>query len=256
MKKVFFCLLAVVCFAAPAVWAQDLGEARYTDVTAYINHYPIPSYNFNGYTLICAEDLEGYGFDVQWDPVSRTLQLNRGASNSISPLPTFAPPQYLLNQASFTVCTTDVRVYSGGYELAALGGLPGKTLINVQDLACMDQTSVQWVPEVRAVKVWIEDGLDMLAAPWEVRELDPNMPLYRHCYYAEPHWSCVGTKDALLICLAFRDADGYYAGGLRRIQAYLRPGCARRQRQLQDQGLGDCNVVQLFLRTVFFRPDG
>ena len=58
MKKIIaLFLVTILLLSAVPVYANDiLGETVYTDIITYINHYPIPSYNFNGNTLIAAED--------------------------------------------------------------------------------------------------------------------------------------------------------------------------------------------------------
>jgi len=52
---------------------QTMGEIRYSDIVTYINGYPIRSYNIDGNTWICVEDLKDYGFIVIWDSSDRIL---------------------------------------------------------------------------------------------------------------------------------------------------------------------------------------
>ena len=92
MKKRFISvLLAALMMVAPMavpVSAADqvLGQYLYTDIVAYIDNYPIRSFNIKGNTYIVVEDLSQYGFGVTWDGVSGRLV--------ISTTRTAAPAQY------------------------------------------------------------------------------------------------------------------------------------------------------------------
>lgn len=80
-------LMLVTPMAVPASAAdQVLGQYLYTDIVAYIDNYPIRSYNIKGNTYIVVEDLMQYGFGVTWDGVNGRLV--------ISPTRTAAPAQY------------------------------------------------------------------------------------------------------------------------------------------------------------------
>lgn len=184
MKKLICALLIISMCIMPiqALAAERLGYTVYTDIVTYINHNPIPSYNFNGMTLIAAEDLNSYGFDVFWNEYARTLTINRNKSkNDILPELTFRPLERQLGKRNFAVTTTDVRVFTGNYQYSSFGGLDGKTMINVNDLVCIDNVSVVWVPEVKAVKVWIDDGLEMRSQPFDVRRMDEHFTYYTSC---------------------------------------------------------------------------
>ncbi len=190
MKKFLNIALIIVLSILPvtAFAGNTLGSAVYTDIVAYINHYPIPSYNFNGITLIAAEDLQTYGFDVFWNEYARTLIINRNNSNEISTEYTFRPLERQLGKKQFTVTSTDVRVFTGNYQYASYGGIDGKTLININDLACIDNVSVVWVPEVKAVKMWVSDGLEMRNTPFNVPRISDNFTYYETCTRLDDPW--------------------------------------------------------------------
>lgn len=40
---------------------EYVGEADYTDIVTYVNHYAIPSWIVNGYPMVAVEDLDKYG---------------------------------------------------------------------------------------------------------------------------------------------------------------------------------------------------
>lgn len=183
MKKIIICLvfMLLISGAVVAQASEIVGHTVYTDVVTYINHYPIPSYSFNGLTLVAAEDLQNYGFDVHWNEYKWCLTIERADTNTINPFLTFRPTADKIGKKEMNITTTDVSVYTGYNRYTAFGGLPGKTLINIWDLRCIDGVSVTWVPEVNAVKVWVEDGLEMAETPALVRPLG-EINYYNSCY--------------------------------------------------------------------------
>lgn len=56
---------------------HDSPFAANTDMRVFINGFEIPCCSFNGRTLINADDLKGYGFDVTWYEKSRCLSIRR-----------------------------------------------------------------------------------------------------------------------------------------------------------------------------------
>ena len=67
-----------------------IGYAQPTDIIATINGYQIESYNVDGYTYICVEDLRYYGFDVTYNWDNRALYVSRNHSlNKIDPFAGF-----------------------------------------------------------------------------------------------------------------------------------------------------------------------
>lgn len=199
MKKKFLAVIfgvilgtlfsTAVCFAA-----KNLGYAKYTNVVTYINHYPIQSHNFNGKTLIAAEDLGNFGFNVKWNEYKRCLTISRNPSitNVYEPYVT-CPTKKQIGKNEFMVTTTDVKVYTGNYQYTSYGGVSGYTFIDVDELTCIDGVSVCWVPEVNAMKIWV-DGLEvssMMIRPipmvncysiWDITNVT-----YYYDYYESPY---------------------------------------------------------------------
>ena len=80
MKKLKNCIILLFCMmiSSSIVFAKTgdiVGKAVNTDIVAYINGLPIPSYNINGYTGIVVEDLEKYGFDIWYSDSERVLRV-------------------------------------------------------------------------------------------------------------------------------------------------------------------------------------
>jgi hypothetical protein len=101
-----------------------------------------------------------------------------------------------------------VKVYTGNHQYSSYGGIDGKTLIPISDLACIDGISVVWVPEIKAVKVWVEDGLEMRKNPFDVRRLDDNFNFYKNCsgITSVYHTQCTSTPDSTIITISETDS--------------------------------------------------
>lgn len=76
MKKI---ILTAFAFAAAFMIhaAASADEVLYYDASAYINNHPIPCYNINDYCGIYAKDLRSYGFNVDYDEQSATVNITR-----------------------------------------------------------------------------------------------------------------------------------------------------------------------------------
>lgn len=170
MKKVISLLIIFVllisCLGTTGFAAREyyVGDAIYTDIITYINHFPIPSYNVNGYTMIVAEDLRNYGFDVLWDKYNRTLRIFRNSDVTVpNALETYLPYSNQLGTKEMSVYDADIRTYINDYELEIAGfeGISGQTMIYVGDLTAIDGITMDWVGYQRAVKIWV-DGMDII----------------------------------------------------------------------------------------------
>jgi len=204
-------VLCCVLFGVVSSASVRLGDAIYTDIVTYINHVPIESYNFNGRTLIAAEDLKNFGFDVKWNEYKRTLTITRNKSrNDITESVVYCPDESEIGTKAFTVTTTDVRVFSGRYEFSAYGGIDGYTLIDINDLNCMDKVSVVWVPETRALKIWVEDGLEI--SQTMLRPV-PGFSYYEYEWQAPGYsyyWSWDDEDYGFKMDFCMISDDGYY----------------------------------------------
>ena len=163
MKKkltAFFtvCILIATMLPVPSLakTGDIIGYAKFTDISAYINHYPITSYNMNGYTAIVAEDLVDYGFKVVWDGDARALFISRdNTAKRINPSKTVYQYASVAGQNSFAYLETDITAYVNQIPVESFN-IDGKTCIYIDSLAsCGD---LVWAPDIRAIKLWV-DGL-------------------------------------------------------------------------------------------------
>ncbi len=139
-----------------------VGEADYTDIITYVNHYAIPSWIVNGYPMVAVEDLDKYGFDVLWDSANRTLRIFRNYDKVYpNPIPVYLPTTNLLGTKQCDVYTSDVKVYANDYEyqMQSFAGISGYTFIYVGDLTALGAT-MYFVSENKAVNIWL-DGMSI-----------------------------------------------------------------------------------------------
>lgn len=156
-----------------AVSGDIIGYAKYTDISAYINHYPINSYNINDYTAVVAEDLRNYGFDVVWDGEARSLSVTRNDSaTEILPYGNIYKYSSVAGREYVPYLETDIKTYVNGNAVESFN-INGQTCIYIDSLA--PYGNVVWVPEIRAIKLWIE-GLPMKA--FEYPEEAPVTVMY------------------------------------------------------------------------------
>lgn len=72
----FVFLLSILLTISLGVVAADR-LVLYTDITANINGYEIPSYSIDGHLVVVVSDLENYGFQTKYDNTTRTTTITR-----------------------------------------------------------------------------------------------------------------------------------------------------------------------------------
>ena len=90
MKKLVSCMILLFCFlsggtVAYAAVGDVIGNIYATDIVTYLNGMKIPSYNIGRKTVIVVEDLERYGFQVEWYEESRCLSANASCMPETAP---------------------------------------------------------------------------------------------------------------------------------------------------------------------------
>jgi hypothetical protein len=141
-----FTLDGSVPSSAPGV----LGDVLYSDVKAAINGHAIPSFNIDGNTMVIAEDLMNYGFDVAWDSATATLRVV-----SFVPSATVAPmavPSSSRPGGTFRMnyLATDVRTFVNNIEVTGYN-IGGQTIIQFDHLAAYG--NVAWDGATRAISL-------------------------------------------------------------------------------------------------------
>lgn len=153
MKKLMACLMVMVllipCFgtAAQAKVGDVIGSAVHTDIVAYINGDAIPSYAANGQSVIVAEDLRNYGFNVEWNLWNKSLTIDQNGRKSYCPTVT-----KVFRTGSFyaAILETDIKVFAGGKQIKSYA-IDGRTLIPIEELEVFG--AVHWDPVERTVEL-------------------------------------------------------------------------------------------------------
>jgi len=153
MKKlitavVFAFLLAVGVHAA----VGDVAGVYYsTDIVTTLNGYEISSVNIGGETLISAEDMRYYGFDVDWDERARALMIrnNPGAEVTGTDVKKFDGS---VGQVLGNYYETDIVTFFDGLENYVSYNLGGRTYIHAEKMREYGY-DVVWHPDERILEI-------------------------------------------------------------------------------------------------------
>ena len=135
MKKIVFVLsiiLISVLFTLPSFAdGSVVGQIYSTDILTFVNDRPIDGYNIDGKTVVIAEDLDGYGFGVEYNDESRTLKIvsyfNDGYKN-VAPIERGQCGEILGD-----IYKTDIKVYYNGINVTGYN-IGGRTAVCLEDL--------------------------------------------------------------------------------------------------------------------------
>lgn len=160
-KFVYSALIGVLTltsmFAFAAGVGDKIGEVVYTDIAGYINHYPIPTYAYDGGSVVVAEDLANYGFSVSYDESARRLVINPDRSvSTISGMDGVYRNATLINRRFADALSTDITVSLGDKIIPAYA-INGYMTVKLEDLA--DESlgiEFNWDVSTRSAKLWID----------------------------------------------------------------------------------------------------
>lgn len=143
----FACLLAVLPLSVSARPGDIAGAVYYSDIRASVDGHPIESYNVDGYTAVCAEDLASYGFSVVWHGASRLLEIRLYTDYESTP-PEYTYPEVTKPAGTYRMpyLETDIQVLAGGTIIPSWN-IDGRTLVRLRDLTMFGVTV--WDPVAR-----------------------------------------------------------------------------------------------------------
>ena len=122
MKKLFV-LAAILLgiYAAPAYAASGdiAGQYYSTDIHTYVNGYEIDSINIGGQTLIKAEDMKYFSFNVDWGEDTRSLYVRETEYAENGTPPTIKKSNYPSGMVLGDYYETDIVTYLDGHEITA-----------------------------------------------------------------------------------------------------------------------------------------
>lgn len=160
IKKFLSVLLCVLMLAAAfpiqvfASYAGNpMGWVLYTDIVAYIDGYPIRSYNIEGNTYIVVEDLMEYGFSVTWDPSAGRLVIgarNGKVTSSYRPTANTHKP----GEPAMEYLYTDITTWIGSTQVTGYN-IGGYTCICMDDLAKFYAKEYVWNPSDKSLRMSI-----------------------------------------------------------------------------------------------------
>ncbi len=76
-------VVSMLCMVVSANYGKA-GDYYFTDIKTYVRGQLINSYNVGGKTVIVAEDLTNYGFNVHWNGNDRTLKITDNHGKAVS----------------------------------------------------------------------------------------------------------------------------------------------------------------------------
>ncbi len=145
----FFTLAALLGVGASAA---KVGEVVHTDIVAYISGYPIPSYNYKGTTMVVAESLLDYGFDVTYDNDERALRISHNPEKAITAQYFPAENTHQVGSFAMDVLSTDIVTYIEGRRVASRN-VGGMTVISMDDLAACYIAPYVWDGSARTISL-------------------------------------------------------------------------------------------------------
>lgn len=132
----FVLMLPCVALAKPGDIA---GNIYSTDIVAYIDGMAIPSYNIGGKTVVIAEMLDAYGFEVIWSEQERKISVYTKEMPQ-------NPPSYTPEKASISgkiagkFYETDINAYVNDMWVESYN-IGGRTALVIEDMASTDDES-------------------------------------------------------------------------------------------------------------------
>jgi hypothetical protein len=176
MKKLTAAVLILLLLAGvsgtaySAVPGEIIGAVLYTDVVAYIDGYPIRSYNIAWNTYIVAEDLMQYGFSVRWIPEEEKLVIDPehlGTPDTYSA--SYVPEKntHVAGEYAMPYLYTNITTWIGEKQITGYN-IGGYTCIWMDDLAAVFAETFIWDPSTITLRMTTRTpalaGTSLLAA--------------------------------------------------------------------------------------------
>ncbi len=135
MKKIFsglaFILLFLLIICPASAEGNIEGYIYSTDILTFVNGKPIDGYNIGGRTVIIAEDLDGYGFNVEYNDATRTLKITSYFNNGYKEFNEIARGK--VGKITGTIYKTDIKTYYNGIFVKGYN-IGGRTAVCIEDL--------------------------------------------------------------------------------------------------------------------------
>lgn len=176
--SVFVCVLVFSVMFSAQVFASYAGEPMgwvlYTEIVAYIDGYPIRSYNIDGNTFIVVEDLMEYGFSVTWDPIAGSLVIgarNGEVTSSYRPTENTHEP----GEPAMEYLYTDITTWIGSTQVTGYN-IGGFTCICMDDLAKFYAKDYVWSPEDKSLRMNVAGTVPASPSVSQTHGEEPKQP--------------------------------------------------------------------------------
>ncbi len=169
MKKIrIFTLITILLMGTTsAAPGEILGNTHYSDIAAYINNYPIESYNIEGGTAIAAADLCDYGFTVTEE--GRTIQIAKTGTDYIAPKSGIYLNGRRAGIPAAPYCQTDITAVVNGTNVPCYS-VNGKIVIMFDAMSAFGE--VAWDGKNRQIYLTCSD---IPVGPWVPIPENPNV---------------------------------------------------------------------------------
>jgi uncharacterized protein YkwD len=163
----FIALSAIITTTTATIFAQErnagdfLGNVLNTDIRVNINGVPIMGYNINGCTYVVAEDLDAYGFVVDWNPAVRRLDISQGTSTAV-PRTVYNINPSRVGSIAFPYVYTDILAFIDGTQVTSYN-IQGSTVVLIDDVANLFGMDINWNGSLRTLSVTTPPP------PWDIR---------------------------------------------------------------------------------------
>lgn len=174
MKKLLYtlltaCLLAGLSVPAQAAVGDVIGTVCWSDIAAKIDGRTIPSYNWEGSTVVPAELLGYYGMQVAYDWDQRELRINWTPDGERSGAYTPPADRPAAGTPAFEVLETDIVTYVQGEPVQGVN-IDGTTMVRLSDLAPCG--TVTWNPEQWTAELTLFEDLPSMERDRVIGELE------------------------------------------------------------------------------------
>lgn len=143
----FFCMIVI----GNTVYAETKNVV-YSDITAYINGLPIPSYNFYGATVVIAKELENYGFDLNYVEEERCLYIKYNPDKEVTANYDPQKDNKKIGSVAFPVQATDIYARISGISMRGTSySVNGELLISINELDKQHSCYVTWYEKERKI---------------------------------------------------------------------------------------------------------
>lgn len=184
---------------ARAAMGDVIGTVCWSDITAKIDGRAIPSYNWEGSTVVPAELLGYYGMQIGYNWDRRELRINWAPDGERSG--TYTPPedQPASGTPAYDILETDIVTYVQGKPVQGLN-IGGTTMVRLSDLAACG--TVTWDPENLVAELTLFEDLPALERDRVIGELEARAEaLGGSCAYEVQETGGKGTSEDMIVVI-------------------------------------------------------